>query len=64
VTVTSEPGKGTVFRVRPPGNTIKIAMVPTETCDPMSGLGHSRHFRRPGVSGSPQKRTFGQSPRL
>jgi hypothetical protein len=26
---------------------------------PLSALGHSRHFRRPGVSGSPQKRTFG-----
>jgi hypothetical protein len=29
VTVTSEPGKGTVFTVHLPGDTIKGAMVPT-----------------------------------
>ena len=39
VTVMSEPGKGTVFTVHLAGNSIKVAMVPTETCDPMSGLG-------------------------
>src|SRR5262245_35587668 len=27
-------------------------------------LGHSRHSRHPGVSGSPQERTFGQCPHL
>jgi len=30
----------------------------------MSELGHSRHSRHPGVSGSPQERTFGQCSRL
>jgi hypothetical protein len=42
VTVMSEPGKGTVFTVHLAGNSIKVAMVPAETCDPMSGMGHSR----------------------
>ena len=42
VTVMSEPGKGTVFTVHLAGNSIKVAMVPTETCDPMSGLGQQR----------------------
>jgi hypothetical protein len=35
----SEPGKGTVFTVHLAGTSIKVAMVPTETCDPMSALG-------------------------
>src|SRR5262249_7969118 len=30
----------------------------------MTAPGHSRHSRYPGVSGSPQERTFGQGPRL
>jgi hypothetical protein len=30
----------------------------------MSLVGHSRHFRHLGMSGSPQERTFGQCPRL
>jgi hypothetical protein len=30
----------------------------------MSALGHSRRSRHPGVSGSPQKQTFGQCLRL
>ena len=29
-----------------------------------AAMGHSRHFRHPGVSGSPQERTFGHCPRL
>jgi len=30
----------------------------------MAALGHSRHSRHPGLSGSPHERTFGQCPRL
>ena len=51
VTVMSEPGKGTVFTVHLAGNSIKVAMVPTETCDPMSGLGN-RDLSHP--AGCPQ----------
>ena len=42
VTLTSEPGKGSVFAVHLPGDTIQAAMVSTETCDPMSALGQER----------------------
>src|SRR5215510_4465267 len=31
---------------------------------PMTAMGHSRHSRHPGVSSSPQDRTFGHCPRL
>jgi putative ABC transport system substrate-binding protein len=32
--------------------------------EPSSAVGHSRHSRYPGVSGSPQERPFGSRPRL
>ena len=41
----SEPGKGTVLTVHLVGNSIKVAMVPAETCDPMPGLGQERTSR-------------------
>jgi hypothetical protein len=34
------------------------------SAEPVSVVGHSRHSRHPGMSGSPQERTFGQWPRL
>jgi hypothetical protein len=32
----------------------------SKNCALMSQMGHSRHSAIPGVSGSPQERTFGQ----
>jgi len=41
------------------GSIIKLRCKSLES--PMSALGHSRQSRHPGVSGSPQERTFGHA---
>src|SRR5437016_13531016 len=58
VTVTSKPGKGSVFTVHLPDDTINAAMVPSETCDPMSGNGRVRP-----CSGPASKRSWQGAPK-